>query len=280
MTIRPARTRRRTGTGESAPIMLLRNGAIDMGPTGFDRAYGYGRIDVLNTLALVGPQCSVPADCEDSDPCTIDDCVGGACINTPMDCNDDDACTTDSCSGGGCSYYPITCNDSDPCTTVSCDAAAGCVYSPITCREGEVCVDGGCVTQACNNNGTCEPGEDCVNCPNDCRQKTTPAMKNSYCCDGDLPDCGNVKCSENGWICGGGDSSCQVHADCDDDQWCNGSETCLNGSCQSGDDPCPGQGCDETNDVCVEACGGNKAPCSVDGDCCSNTCVNGSCRGN
>jgi hypothetical protein len=27
-------------------------------------------------------------------------------------------------------------------------------------------------------------------------------------------------------------------------------------------------------------CGGNKAPCSVDGDCCSNKCNNGACRGN
>ena len=33
---------------------------------------------------------------------------------------------------------------------------------------------------------------------------TEPAVA----CDGDLPDCGNAKCSESGWICGGGDSNC------------------------------------------------------------------------
>ena len=29
---------------------IIRDGAIDMGSAGFDRAYGYGRIDVLNSL--------------------------------------------------------------------------------------------------------------------------------------------------------------------------------------------------------------------------------------
>jgi serine protease AprX len=32
----------------------IRNGAIDMGPPDFDLGYGYGRIDVINTLLLVG----------------------------------------------------------------------------------------------------------------------------------------------------------------------------------------------------------------------------------
>jgi hypothetical protein len=259
---------------------IIRNGAIDMGPVGFDRAYGYGRIDVLNTLALVGPQCSDDADCDDSDPCTTDGCLGGTCSNTPMDCDDSSACTTDYCSEGFCYNDPINCDDGDPCTTDSCDATTGCVYTPISCSPGEVCVDGICEPQVCNDNGICEWGEDCGNCPNDCRQKTTGAPKNRYCCNGDLPDCGNAKCSESGWICGGDDSSCVVDADCDDDQWCNGAETCdTAGSCQSGDDPCPGQGCDEVIDMCVP-CLGNKASCTDNIDCCSNTCVNGSCRGN
>jgi hypothetical protein len=56
----------------------------------------------------------------------------------------------------------------------------------------------------------------------------------------------------------------------------------VGGSCQSSGDPCTGGTvCNETEDVCVDVtCGGNKAPCSVNSDCCSNTCVNGSCRGN
>jgi subtilisin family serine protease len=32
---------------------FIRMGAIDMGPAGFDPGYGYGRIDVINTLLLL-----------------------------------------------------------------------------------------------------------------------------------------------------------------------------------------------------------------------------------
>ena len=31
----------------------IQMGAIDMGPVGFDTGYGYGRIDVINTLSLL-----------------------------------------------------------------------------------------------------------------------------------------------------------------------------------------------------------------------------------
>ena len=114
---------------------IIRDGAIDMGSVGFDRAYGYGRIDVLNTLALVGPQCSVPADCDDSDPCTIDDCVGGACSNTPMDCDDSSACTTDYCSGGVCYNDPITCDDGISARPTPATPVRGaCTRRSLACR--------------------------------------------------------------------------------------------------------------------------------------------------
>ncbi len=39
---------------------------------------------------------------------------------------------------------------------------------------------------------------------------------------------------------------CASDADCDDSQFCNGTETCdANGGCQAGDDPCPGLMCNE-----------------------------------
>jgi hypothetical protein len=56
----------------------IRAGAIDLGPPGFDTTYGYGRIDVLNTLALV-PTCATAADCDDGDPCTVDTCTAQVC---------------------------------------------------------------------------------------------------------------------------------------------------------------------------------------------------------
>jgi len=173
------------------------------------------------------------------------------------------------------------CDDGLFCTGTEICVSGSCQSSGDPCAGGTVCNDDTdtCDAPACDNDGTCEPGEDCNNCPNDCRQKTTGAPKNRYCCDGDLPDCGNAQCSESGWICGGGDSSCVVDTDCDDGQWCNGAETCAGESCLGGSDPCPGQGCDEDIDECV-SCLGKKAPCTDNSDCCSNTCVNGICRGN
>ena len=176
------------------------------------------------------------------------------------DCDDGLFCTgIETCENGSCQ------SSGDPCTS-----------------DGTVCNEAtnSCDTPVCDNDGICGPGEDCNNCPNDCRQKITGVPKNTYCCDGDLPDCGNVQCSESGWICGGnGGGSCTENSECDDGQFCNGAETCAAGSCQGGSDPCPGQGCDATNDKCV-SCGGNKAPCGVNSDCCSNQCINEKCRGN
>jgi hypothetical protein len=214
-----------------------------MGTAGFDRAYGYGRIDVLNSLSLVQPPVCGDGDCTgDEDPCSC-----------AQDCGSPPTAETGLCTDGvdnDCDTY-TDCDDSD------CSADLACI---------------------CNNNGICELGEDCNNCPIDCRQKTTGNPNSRYCCDGDQTDCGDPRCSESGWSCG--DSGvCTSDPDCDDGLYCNGPETCFDGSCQEGIDPCPGQGCDEGSDQCV-TCGGNKAPCSDNIECCSNKCKNGSCRGN
>ena len=168
------------------------------------------------------------------------------------------------------------------CTGIETCVDGSCQSGGDPCAVGAVCNEttDTCDTPVCDNDEICEAGEDCNNCPNDCRQKTTGAPKNRYCCDGDLNDCGNAQCSESGWICGSNDGDiCLSNSDCDDGQFCNGAETCSDGSCQGGSDPCPGKGCDEGSNTCVD-CLGNKATCSVNGDCCSNVCKNGTCRGN
>jgi hypothetical protein len=69
---------------------------------------------------------------------------------------------------------------------------------------------------------------------------------------------------------------CVSNADCLDIDFCNGSETCAGNICQPGTDPCPGQMCDETNDLCVD--------CLLDGDCADadfcngmEACIGGAC---
>jgi hypothetical protein len=60
---------------------------------------------------------------------------------------------------------------------------------------------------------------------------------------------------------------CTEDSDCDDSLYCNGVETCDGGTCQGGNDPCPGQFCDEESDTCVD--------CLVDGDCDDGVYCNG-----
>jgi subtilisin family serine protease len=285
--------------------LIIRDGAIDMGPAGFDRAYGHGRIDVLDTLALVGPQCSVPADCDDSDPCTIDDCVDGSCSNTPIDCDDSNACTTDYCSGGICYNDPITCDDGDLCTTDTCDAGSGCVYTPIDCLPGEVCVDGTCVPQVCNDNGTCDAGEDCHNCPGDCFQGSGAVCGNGVCETADGEDCESCAGDCNGvltgrpsgrYCCG---NSGTYGVTCADSRCTGSGNTCTTlpavSSC-CGDDVCEGTEdvgncavdcgctspteCDDSNECTLDDCAGGvceNSPVADDTSCSGGICCGGSC---
>lgn len=131
---------------------------------------------------------------------------------------------------------------------------------------------------ACNNNGTCEAGEDCNNCSNDCISKTNGNPNSHYCCgDG---TCEGAEDSSNCAIdCGGG--GCTNNGECDDGDACNGAETCVGGSCQAGTAPpcqngdgcCP-SGCTPANDDDCSSCGGQNAPCTQNGDCCSGNCRN------
>jgi V8-like Glu-specific endopeptidase len=257
--------------------------------------------DACTTNTCVSGTCSnTLKDCDDGDACTTDSCDSstGSCTNDLIACDDDNLCTTDSCDPTtGCSNTPIDCDDGDACTTDSCDSSTGsCTNDLIACDDGISCTIDSCdsTTGQCTNdgsdcpagsvcgNGVCEVGEDCGDCPNDCRAKTNGNPKGQYCCNGNLLECGDSRCSESGWFCGNSNSSaCSIDSDCNDGLFCNGTETCSGGVCQPGGDPCPGQGCDEDSDLCVTlTCGGNKAACTSNADCCSGNCRGGTCKGN
>ncbi|NOZ02852.1 MAG: hypothetical protein GXP54_13345 [Deltaproteobacteria bacterium] len=74
--------------------------------------------------------------CSDQDPCTVQDtCADGACMGIPMDCNDNNPCTLDSCEGGQCvnqAQDGIDCDDGLDCST------------------GDHCVQGECVADTSN----------------------------------------------------------------------------------------------------------------------------------
>lgn len=64
----------------------------------------------------------------------------------------------------------------------------------------------------------------------------------------DSGDTGLIRVDTLGPRCGG-------DSDCDDKQFCNGQETCVGPNCRPGPGPCPCQGCDEDNDVCLPGLG-------------------------
>jgi hypothetical protein len=98
-------------------------------------------------------------------------------------------------------------------------------------------------------------------------------------------------------------NACSVNEDCDDGLFCNGTATCVDGSCVAGIDPCPDDGlwcngdvgCDEVTDQCIPGelrcqddglfCNGDEScdedndqclqsnlPCPDDGDPCTDDC--------
>jgi subtilisin family serine protease len=133
----------------------IRDGAIDKGLAGFDKIYGYGRVDALNSLALASsPGCSTNGDCNDGNLCTTDACSGSVCSHTPTSCDDGNLCTVDICDPvSGCVHQAVNCDDANTCTSDSCSAATGCVHTPIcgTCAaSGESCTSNAdCCSSKC-----------------------------------------------------------------------------------------------------------------------------------
>ncbi len=81
--------------------------------------------------------------------------------------------------------------------------------------------------------------------------------------------------------------TCEVEGDCADDLFCNGPETCVDGECVEGSNPCDEPlVCDEELQDCVSpgTQDGDATPCETEGDCddsvfCngSETCADGAC---
>jgi len=98
---------------------VIRDGAIDMGPAGFDRAYGYGRVDAIGSLSLLTP-CTGNPDCDDG-----------------LWCNGSETCSGGSCFAG-----------SDPCPGQSCDEGTDtCVAAPTLQYEWNMNTNPGWSTQ-------------------------------------------------------------------------------------------------------------------------------------
>lgn len=239
----------------------------------------------------LAPSCRLHADCDDNDPCTVDACADGCCVNTAeclsnAECNDRDPCTTDVCDQGCCAFLSACnvdaeCDDANPCTVDVCSDGC-CDNTAMLCPGGLICIDGACVwtltvslrvDQDFDGDGTLEEGVPLA----------TPAEHygDGLAIDVPVPEapCGVDRlCNFLRWEGEGvsaetekddplsltfnGDwsviavfqvVSCVDDTDCQDDgKYCNGVEECIDGVCISAGSPCPNpDACNEEGDCCV-----------------------------
>ncbi len=255
--------------------------------------------------------CRGPEDCDDGDPCTLDDCgKDGICTISPKcgptekccdgacgqccgqaDCNDEVKCTDDVCFAGACTHAAnnATCKADEYCSvTNGCRKKEACSVA-MDCDDADKCTDDACsaslcnhVATACPNNGVCCPGVGCAECCDDagCNDKD-PCTKDSCsagkCKHADF--CGDGKCcpaaDKTSATCG----SCCSAADCNDSVSCT-KDSCAQGACGHTADPAqcrlgyacdPVKGCQVT-DKCIKA-----SDCAPGSGCQTASCVSGKC---
>jgi PKD repeat protein len=262
----------------------------------------------INYPVLDGTKCNDGNDCTENDACSTGSCVGdnvsdGAPCNDSKFCTETSSCQEGFCEGSGnpCESLQLVCNEAEEgCECVEdeeCDDGLYCngeevcqikfseqVCQPAiadSCPQDHICDErkDTCVSfQFCNTDDDCDDGRFCNGqeiCFHTlgtvqgnrsvpmavCRQATDP------CAELDLCDEGNDICLE-----------CLEDTDCHDESFCNGQETCIDGSCQEGNSPClPEEVCDEEAGVCLV--------CLTDEDCndelfCNGEeiCLDGNCQ--
>jgi predicted RNA-binding protein with TRAM domain len=129
-------------------------------------------------------------DCS-TEPVLSSCCGDGVCegtedgFNCEIDCGPPPVCGDGNCDPGedqcncpwDCGGEPPT-NEANYCA----DGVDNDYDGLIDCDDDDCAGDPACQQPACDNDGTCEPGEDCENCPNDCDGKTNGPPSGRYCC--------------------------------------------------------------------------------------------------
>lgn len=159
-------------------------------------------------------------DCDDQNPCTIDDCVNGICSHVPVDCNDNNPCTDDDCVNGICQNIPVNCADLDPCTADFCDANGNCQHVPIDCSDTDPCTDDVCSDGVCLHlPKNCSDGDPCA----------VDYCQNGICLHAPVTCDDNEPCTYD--FCSGG-QCLNIQISCDDGDPCTADYCDSNGNCQ------------------------------------------------
>lgn len=230
-------------------------------------------------------QCCLDADCDDGLFCNgAETCTDGACRTAASPCGPEEECVeaTDQCRLPGAPLCRVQadcddgrfCNGAEFCVGGACQAGIGPCPGRL-CREADDrCVD--CLTnddcddgvfcngsETCNSNGSCEIGS--PPCPDDgrfCNGTESCDEPSDRCVSFGNPCESGETCNEDTNDCAPGcTTACVTNADCADDRFCNGIESCINGCCVSGAVPCAqGQVCCEDSDLCAQCCSNADCP--------------------
>jgi hypothetical protein len=208
------------------------------------------------------------SDCSDSDPCTDDLCVAGACTHSPFNgarecdgiaCTQGDMCNAGTCRPGAPNNAACA-DDGNPCSAETCVAGAGCNRSNAG-ANGQSCDDHiACTGSDVCNNGVCSGVDTCSN-----GQVCSAAQRICASCSGPQ-DCDDSNPCTNDTCSAGQCSHSNNTASCNDGKSCTSNDVCAGGKC-SGTSTCPSDAtCGGSTCACTD---GSETLCSA-----SNTCVN------
>ena len=151
-------------------VSLETNGSFTFTPNGSTGSYSFSYIandgtDDSNT-ATVTITTTEPAVCGN--------------YTTRKDCNNAGGCKWNK-NAGVCEEDPAACTpNEDP--EISCtDGADNDCNGATDCADANCSGVSACQT-TCDNDGVCDPGEDCQSCVNDCAGMTGGKPANRYCC--------------------------------------------------------------------------------------------------
>lgn len=280
-------------TSATTPMDVSLTGTFSINPTNFidassqvtmlitNRARNQGILTDYVSLTITADICLVDADCNDSNLCTTNSCVSGACqtVNNTNACDDGNACTVaDSCSGGSCQSgaAPNCSGSGDQCNIASCDSlgSEGNCDTLVPVANGTTCDDG----NSCNEGETCQAG--------------TCSGGNSTDCSAAGGPCNAASCDA-----AGSEGNCDILTPinegfgCDDSNACNVGETCQTGVCMGGTATDCGAAGDQCNTASCDSAGlegncdtvtpvANGTTCDDSNSCnVDETCQSGVCSG-
>ena len=205
-------------------------------------------------------QCNTGVCNEGTDTCEPQPVIDGTVCNDGQYCTDPDACTAGTCAGAArdCSAAGDQCNNGicdeigDACQPQAIPNGSACDDAD-ACTMTDECTAGACAGVPLDGDGdgyadiNCMGGDDCNDGDFDVNPGVFEGPGGDPMCDDSADnDCDlDIDLADNG--CG----ECFVDGDCNNNDVCDGAETCVAGSCVPGTslncndgDPCTDDSCD------------------------------------